>query len=442
MKKVLIITYYWPPCGGSGVQRWLKFVKYLRNFGWEPIIYTPENPEMSVIDNSLLKDLPENLTVIKTKIWEPYNFYKAFIGKKKSHKINTALLSESKKPKLTEKISVWIRGNFFIPDARRFWIKPSVKFLKEYLKSNKVDAIVSNGPPHSMHMIALGLKKSLNIPWLADFRDPWTNIDFYHELMLSGWADKRHHKMENKVLKNADAVTVISRSMAEDMKRLHNRKYEVITNGYDEETNIEDVVLDKKFSIAHIGSLVKSRNPEVLWKVLNFLLNDRSQNSFDAERFSKDLEIKLVGKVDFSVKESIKKYKLENYINYIDYLPHDEVIRVQQQSQVLLLLLNNTPNAKMILTGKFFEYLAAKRPVLCIGPTDGDAAEIINETKCGVISDFDDFEHLRDSVINFYKSFCENSLDVNSAGIEKYSRKNLTFELSKILNKIVIGNYY
>lgn len=438
MKKVLIITYYWPPSGGSGVQRWLKFVKYFRNFGWEPIIYTPKNPEISVIDNSLVKDIPENINIIKTKIWEPYSFYKTFIGQKKSEKISASFLTESKKPKLLEKVSVWIRGNFFIPDARKFWINPSVRFLKEYLKSNKVDAIVSNGPPHSMHMIAYELKKETGIPWLADFRDPWTNIDFYHELMLTSWADKKHHKLEREVLIEADAVSVISKSMAEDMMKLYARNYEVITNGYDEETNIEDVVLDKKFSIAHIGSLVKTRNPEILWRVLNLLLNDHSQNNFNKEKFAQDLEIKLVGKVDISVKESIKKYKLENFIKYIDYLPHDEVIHVQQQSQVLLLLLNNTPNAKMILTGKFFEYLAAKRPVLCIGPTDGDAAEIIKETKCGVISDFSDFETLKENIIKYYSNFCENNLNIENEGIEKFSRRNITKNLVKILDKIIL----
>ncbi|MBE9481851.1 MAG: glycosyl transferase family 1, partial [Bacteroidetes bacterium] len=175
MKKVLIITYYWPPSGGAGVQRWLKFVKYLREFGWEPIVYTPENPEAPDIDNSLEKDIPDNLTVIKRKIWEPYTAYKKFIGQEKEQKINAGFLSENKKPKLSENISVWIRGNFFIPDARKFWIKPSVKFLTNYLKNNPVDAMISSGPPHSMHMIALGLKQRLGIPWLADFRDPWTN---------------------------------------------------------------------------------------------------------------------------------------------------------------------------------------------------------------------------------------------------------------------------
>ena len=210
MKKVLIITYYWPPSGGAGVQRWLKFVKYLRGFGWEPIVYTPENPEAPATDESLLKDIPDNLTVLRTRIWEPYSLYKNFIGQKKGETINAGFLSEKKKPGIAEKISVWIRGNWFIPDARKFWIKPSIIFLSQYLKNNPVHAVVSTGPPHSMHLIALGLKKQLHLPWLADFRDPWTNIDFYDKLMLTKFSNEKHKRMELEVLKNADKVVVVS----------------------------------------------------------------------------------------------------------------------------------------------------------------------------------------------------------------------------------------
>ena len=191
MNRVLIISYYWPPSGGAGVQRWLKFSKYLRDFGWEPVIYTPENPESPDVDKSLLKDIPPGIEVIKKQIWEPYDAYKRFIGQKKDEKIQAGFLSEKKRNPLFENISVWIRGNFFIPDARRFWIKPSIRFLIKYLAAHPVNAIVSTGPPHSMHLIALGLKKKLNIPWLADFRDPWTTIDFYHQLHLTRQADKK-----------------------------------------------------------------------------------------------------------------------------------------------------------------------------------------------------------------------------------------------------------
>ncbi|MGE4540563.1 MAG: glycosyl transferase family 1, partial [Bacteroidales bacterium] len=196
MKKVLIITYYWPPSGGGGVQRWLKFVKYLRQFGWEPVIYTPENPESPQLDQSLVNEIPAELEVLKTKVWEPYRWYKTFTGRKMDERIQTAFLSEKKKPGLTEKLSIWIRGNVFIPDARRYWIKPSVKFLKTWLLQNKVDLIVSTGPPHSMHLIGMQLKRQTGIPWLADFRDPWTNIDYYQDLMLGKRADRKHHQLE------------------------------------------------------------------------------------------------------------------------------------------------------------------------------------------------------------------------------------------------------
>jgi len=432
MKKVLIITYYWPPSGGAGVQRWLKFVKYLRDFGWEPVIYTASNSEFPEQDLSLQNDIPPHVEIIKTPIWEPYSFYKKFIGQKKEEKINAAFLSETKKRKFSENLSIWIRGNFFIPDARKFWIKPSIKYLKKYLKLHSVDAIVSTGPPHSLHMIALEISKSLSLPWLADFRDPWTNIDFYHELKLSFFADKKHHRMELSVLKNASAVTVISKSMADEFRELHPRNYDIITNGYD----TDDFMLnsefkpDKKFSISHIGTMTKSRNPEVLWTVLNELI-------IEENGFSDDLEIKLVGKLDFSVWESIDHHNLRQHIVKIDYLPHNEVSLIQQQSQLLLLLINNTPNAKGILTGKFFEYLAAKRPILCIGPIDGDAAQILKETNAGLISGFDDSNELKKNILLFYNKYKSHQLSIVSNKIEQYSRKALSNKMAEILNNII-----
>lgn len=430
MKKALIITYYWPPSGGAGVQRWLKFAKYLPQFGWQPVIYTPENGEIPVIDNSLLKDVPKEAIVIKTPIWEPYSIYKKFIGQKKGEKINTGFLSERKKPSLTEKLSVWIRGNFFIPDARIFWIKPSIKFLEKYLKDNPVDVIISTGPPHSMHLIALGLKKKLNIPWVADFRDPWTNIDFYSDLMLTSWADKKHHRLEKKVLHQADCILTIGETMKQEFIELGTKKVEAITNGYDEDdVYTGEVEKDKKFSIAHIGTLVKSRNPEVLWKVLSELTKENKD-------FEKDLELKLVGKVDFNVMESIKNKGLNKYLNKIEYLNHSDVIKAQQQAQVLLLILNNTKNAKGILTGKFFEYLAAKTPILCVGPEEGDAGKILKETKAGKISGFEDETNLKNNLLEYYRQYKSGTLIVESSNIGRFSRKSLTAKLAQLLTKL------
>ncbi len=431
MKKVLIITYYWPPSGGAGVQRWLKFVKYLRGFNWEPVLYIPDNPEYPEQDDSLEKDIPEGLTILRQPIWEPYAAYKKMMGRKKEEKINAAFLSEKKQNRFLENISVWIRGNLFIPDARKFWINPSVRFLKKYLKANHVDAIVSTGPPHSMHLTAWKITRQFNIPWLADFRDPWTNIDFYKDLKLTASANKEHHRLERMVLKDASAVTVISNTMAKDFTRILPRKYDVITNGFDSDDILlaPEAVMDKKFSIAHIGTLVSTRNPEALWSVLQTLITTH-------EDLAADLEIKLIGKIDYTVTKSLDSNGLARYVNRIPYLPHDQVVIAQRQSQVLLLIINNAPNAKMILTGKFFEYMAAKRPILCIGPLDGDAAEILKQTNSGLISDHGDIVSMERNILDFYSRYKNGTLSSESKNIEAYSRKSLTEHLSIILNRI------
>ena len=431
MKRVLILTYYWPPAGGSAVFRWLKFTKYLREFGWEPIVYTAENGEYPELDPANEKDIPKNSIVLKQPIWEPYQFYKRFTGQKKSEKVNVSFLSEKKKPALAEQVSVWIRGNFFIPDARKFWIKPSVKFLTSWLKTNPVDLIVSSGPPHSMHLIGMQLKKNLNIPWIADFRDPWTKIDFYHELHLTWLADRKHNRLEKQVIRNADCVVTIGKQMSEEFREMGARKTAVITNGFDT-TDFEGVVVepDHKFSIAHFGTVNKARNPEILWQVL-------SQMVAKNRDFANDLEIKFVGRADQAVKESISRYKLENYFTKTDFLPHTEVLAMQQKTRVLLLLINKTQNAGGILTGKFFEYLAAKRPILAIGPETGDVADILNNSQAGTIVDFSDAEKLENTLLKYYSDFKNNSFAVNPTGVNQYSRYELTGRLAEIMTSII-----
>ena len=288
LKKVLIITYYWPPMGGGGVQRWLKMTKYLRDFGWEPVIFTVEGGEGAVEDPGLASQIPPNIETHRVKIWEPFDLYKRFTGKGKEEKLTPGLVS-SKKSSWSQKISVWIRGNLFIPDARMFWIRPSTKYLTRYLKNHQIDAIVSTGPPHSTHLIALNLKKKFSNPWLADIRDPWTNIDFYDKLMLNKWADRKHHKLELQVLQTADQIVTVSDSWADDFKRLGGFRPVVITNGFDPQ-DFEDsgnVDLDEHFTITHAGSLNNDRNPELLWEVLGRLIKEEP-------RLDRDLRIQLV----------------------------------------------------------------------------------------------------------------------------------------------------
>jgi len=433
LKKVLIITYYWPPSGGGGVQRWVKFVKYLREFGWEPIVFTPENPERPSIDNSLQNDIPENIQLIKNKVWEPFGIYKKLTGKKKTDKMQTAFLSEKKsKVSILENLSIWVRGNFFIPDARKFWIKPSVKLLSDFLKNNTVDVIVTTGPPHSAHMIGLSLKKEFQIPWLADFRDPWTNIDYYNDLKLTKRADKIHHKLEKQVLETADQVVVISPGMAKEFNGIFQKDYKVIPNGYDAEDILGKnnlVTTGGKFSLAHIGSLTKTRNPKNLWKALSQIINE------DAD-FASILEIHNIGKLDINALESIKLYKLEKYLKQTDYMPHNEVVKEQQNATLLLLLVNDTPNAKLILTGKIFEYLVSGTPIICIAPTDGDAANVIKETSCGGTYGFDEVSKLKNDIYNYYIMYKQGDIASNCKNIEKYERKNLTNKMASLLNKL------
>jgi glycosyltransferase involved in cell wall biosynthesis len=292
-----------------------------------------------------------------------------------------------------------------------------------------VDIIVSTGPPHSMHLIALGLKQKLNIPWLADFRDPWTNIDFYNDLKLTHHSDLKHHKLEKQVIETADRVVVIGNGMAKDLGNIFSRKYDIITNGYDEKISEPITKVDSSFSIAHIGSMVKTRNPDIFWEALSEIITEQ-------KGFCDDLEIKLIGQVDFSVRQSIESYKLEDFVTFTEYLSHEDVRKVQSQSQVLLLLINNTPNAKLVVTGKIFEYMNSGRPILCIGPNDGDAANILSETKTGYTIDYKEKEELKNTIEKYYTQFKKGILKSEGINLEKYSRKNLTKKLSEILNEL------
>jgi glycosyltransferase involved in cell wall biosynthesis len=266
------------------------------------------------------------------------------------------------------------------------------------------------------------------LKWIADFRDPWTNIDFYADLNLTFIADKLHHALERKVIQRADVVLVVSNGMKAEFEHLNPKRLEVITNGYDNDDTItEHVKLDQKFSLSHIGTLNAARNPKILWKVLAELCHEN-------EQFKADLIIRLVGKTDFSVFEEIEKNGLIDLVDKIAYLSHAEAIQMQKQSQVLLLLINNSNNAKGILTGKFFEYLAAKRPVLAVGPTDGDVADVLNQSQAGFMVDFDDFAATKHAILTYYQKFQKSALIVNSTSIEKYSRKELTGQLLKVLD--------
>lgn len=427
-KKVLIITYYWPPSGGSPVLRWLKFVKYLPEFGWEPVIYTPKNPVPQAYDKSLLNDIPSGLQVYSTKIKEPANWFgfKNNSGRKTQ---STAFISETGKKSVINELAVWIRGNFFIPDARMFWIKPSYRFLKRKINSENFDAVITTGPPHSMHLIGYRLKKETGIAWLADFRDPWTKIDYYHQLKPGRLADKAHHRLEKLVLNTADAVVTVGPTMTAEFREAGCKDVYTITNGFDYLPEKKSAGKPTSFSILHVGSLPSSRNPENLWPVLKELLKD-------IEGLKNDLIINCIGKVDYTILQQIESNQLSGFLKQSEHLPNEEAIGEMQKAAVLLLVINNSQNAKGILTNKFFEYLSVSRPVLAIGPTDGDVAKILKDSNAGNIVDYSDFAGLKKIVKDYYLAYSENKLNVNVTEIEKFSRRNLTQSLVEILEKI------
>jgi glycosyltransferase involved in cell wall biosynthesis len=310
--KVLIITYYWPPAGGPGVQRWLKFVKYLPDFGIEPIVYIPENPTYPLVDEGLLKEVNPNVTILKQKITEPYAWASAF-SKSNTKKISSGIIPAVKKQSFLQRIMLWVRGNLFIPDARVLWVKPSVNYLSKYIKENGIDTVITTGPPHSLHLIGLRLKELHTLKWIADFRDPWTTIGYHKALKLSDSAAKKHKDLERKVLTTADSILVTSPTTKAEFQVLTDKPINVLTNGYDTET-IAKQPMDEKFTLAHIGSFLSERNPQILWNALVELLAEIPD-------FQTHFELKLIGAVSSEVLESIDKSGLSGYVNSLGYVP-------------------------------------------------------------------------------------------------------------------------
>ncbi|MBK6830992.1 MAG: glycosyltransferase [Flavobacteriales bacterium] len=425
MKRVLVITYYWPPNGGAGVYRWLKMSKYLPAYGWQPIIYTPANPELVADDPELLKDVSPKLEVIARPITEPFSLYKRFTGKKQDDRVQTAFLSEEGRGGWKEDLALWVRSNFFVPDARVWWVRPSIRYLKEYLRQHPVDAIVTTGPPHSMHLIGRELKRALGVKWIADFRDPWTGIDFYQQLKLSSWADGRHRRMERSVLKEADRVITVSWSCAKDLQVIAGREVEVITNGFDPaDVPSPAAAVDQVFSLVHVGSMSATRDCPGLWKALAELCaNDTS--------FGARFKLRFIGPVDRSVLDSVRAAGLEGHVERIGRVSHHEAMVEMQRARVLLLSINDVPGSAGILTSKLFEYLSVGRPILAIGPADGDVARVLNSPHLLVDRSQHDW-----STVPLRQLF--DAAPTTTAGRE-YSRVELAEKMAGVLGGKVSG---
>jgi glycosyltransferase involved in cell wall biosynthesis len=473
MKRVLIITYYWPPAGGSGVQRWLKFARYLPENGWQPVIYTPENPEWPVLDESLLADVPPEAEVITHPIFEPYGLYKRLTGRGSGEAIQVGFVSESGRSDWKETLSRWVRGNCLIPDARRFWIGPSARRLSAWLRESPVDAIVSTGPPHSMHLIALRLHRRTGIPWLADFRDPWSRFYYNSDLLFSARTLRRHERLERQVLQEATRVVTVSNHIATELAGLGGRPVDVIHNGFDPADyahfnrpadhpaaphtpsptsafprGLRVLSGSSHFSITHTGAFQPAANPSTLWQVLgNMVRKDPS--------FSADLRLILVGKVDSAVRDAIDRHGLTTHSEYTGYVPHTDVMHHQVGAALLLLCILKTEGAEGIITGKFFEYLASGTPILCIGPEDGDTARIIRDCGAGTTAGFDDAGAMERIIGEAYRGWKTTGEQANrpenretgtaatgqtaiiNPAVMKYSRQALTGELAAILNRMI-----
>ena len=423
MKKVLIITYYWPPAGGSGVQRWLKFAKYLPEYDWQPIIYTPENPYFEVQDEALLNDISAEAEVWKTPIWEPYALKDKLFGKG-SESQSAGVITNKKS--LKNKVLNWVRGNVFIPDPKAYWVKPSIKFLMYKIKKEKIDHIVTTGPPHSMHLIGLGLKKAIpTLKWVADFRDPWSELDLLDEFHLSKSSRKKHQKLEREVLETADVTLTVSETWVEDLKRLGGGRVELITNGYDAADFELKPKKNDKFIIGHYGLLNHLRNPKNLWKTLNDLCSENSE-------FDNKLEIHLSGNIDIEVLTEISDFpKLKEKIKNLGYLSHAEVLKQYNEASLLLLLLFNSKSGVGNYPGKIFEYFAAQKPILAFVPEESDTKKLIEKTNTGMCFSYAEI-NLKNDILRLFKKEENFSLE----NIEDFTREKLSHDLANLLNTL------
>ena len=423
MKKVLIISYYWPPAGGSGVQRWLKFAKYLPINNWQPIIYTPENPYFEIKDEKLLSNVPAEAEIWKKTIWEPYALKDKLFGKGNRSQSAGVI---SNKNSLKNKVLNWIRGNIFIPDPKVYWVKSSVKFLKKKIKEEGIRHIITTGPPHSMHLIGLALKKqNPGLKWIADFRDPWSELDLLDEFHLSKSSRDKHKKLEREVLQTANMTLTVSESWVNDLKRLGAKNVALITNGYDSTDFNLKLKKTDKLIIGHYGLLNHLRNPINLWETLNQLCKENKV-------LNSKLEIHLSGNIDADVISKIKSYTyLKGKVKELGYLSHTQVLEEYNEASVLLLLLFNSDTGKGNYPGKIFEYFAAQKPILAFGPSESDTGNLIVRTNSGIYFSYDE-ANLRQAVFDLL----EERKKFEFSDMEDFSREKLTKDLSELLNKL------
>ena len=427
MKKILIITYYWPPKGGVGVQRWLKLTKYLARSGYKPIVYTAKDGVVPLRDDTLLDDIDPNVHVIKKNIFEPQKIFSFF---RKQTLVSDVLIKKSSN--LLDKILIWIRANLFIPDSRFLWIKPSIRFLLHYLYKNPVDIIISTGPPHSMHMIALGVKKKYpHIKWIADFRDPWTGIEYFDNLPLMSFARKTHYQLEKKIISNNDLLLSVSPTWEKMFLNMGAQKTYILPNGYDNEdyaqNNFTKEQDDHSFLVGHFGLYNKLRDHSFLWEVLNKI----SDNNLE---FSHNLKLLFAGEVHDLFINQLKNYKLDSQMNYFPYLAHSDVIKYMIKCDLLLVTQADTKSVLGRLPAKLFEYIGAKRPILAIGKKNSDLERIISQISYAWFVDIGNKELLYSTILHIYDM--RASHDYINDDTSVFSREKQALKLIQLIENI------
>ncbi|MEX2595166.1 MAG: glycosyltransferase family 4 protein [Anditalea sp.] len=425
-KKVLIITYYWPPSAGSGVQRWLKFAKYLPGYGWDPIVFTPENPDFELQDESLLREVPVGMEVLRFPIWEPYSILRSL---KKEKIKDPGVIMEKKNKSLLDQVAIWLRANAIVPDPKVYWVKPSVGFLLDIIEKNNIEAIITTGPPHSLHLIGRDIKRKKEIPWIADFRDPWSSWEFLDSLPMLKMIRKKHELMEQSVLREADAVMTISPTFKTEIEAIGNREVRVITNGFDRTDmpiSFNAPINDAgAFHIVYTGIIDSIRDP------IPFL------NAFKSAfcKTEKEVLLTFVGKVSGQVVDFIKGDPwLSAQVEFAGYLSHQEVFKFYAKANLLLLILTHTKNAKGNIPGKLFEYIATGRKIIALGDPGGDAAKIIQEANAGKVFKHEAVKEIQQFLENQFNS---STKEVENKSIEQFERKFLTGNLAKLLDEKV-----
>lgn len=433
-RRVLVIAYYFPPSGGSGVQRVLKFVKYLSDFGWAPSVLTVREGAYPAYDPSLARDIPEDVPVHRTYAWDPYQWYAWLTGRSGTDSVVGGSV-KGQGTSWKETVAQWVRANLFLPDARVGWVPFGALRGRKLLRNERFDAILTSGPPHSVHLIGLMLHRWTGVPWAADFRDPWTDINYYEELPHTPLARRIDAALERAVLRNASAVATVSPSWRDLLARKAGGDadtFAVVHNGFDgDDFDASDPPVETAhdhFVLTYVGALYASRNPTALWRALARL---RARDA------APDLRLQLVGSVDSGVFRHVEEFGLDAITEHVPYVPHETAIRYMQRAALLLLVIESFPQDEGMITGKLYEYLASGRPVVGIGPANGDAAALLQKTKGGELFGWGDAAGIARFIEAHYMAWAEGAPAEGASpeALRPYSRRAQTERLAALLNE-------